>query len=69
MVQVRTVGGGHSFREMKSAVSRCRSSTILLYIITFLISQGSAETLFRGGGKINHLSIALTLGNTCAKNY
>ena len=33
-VQVRTVGG-HSFREMKSAVSRCRSSTILLYIITF----------------------------------
>jgi len=56
-VQVRTVGG-HSFREMKSAVSRCRSSTILLYIITFLISQGSAETLFRGGGKINHLSIA-----------
>ena len=35
----------------------------------FLISQGSAETLFRGGGKINHLSIALTLSNTCAKNY
>ena len=33
-VQVRTVGG-HNFREMKSAVSRCRSSTILLYIITF----------------------------------
>ena len=56
-VQVRTVGG-HSFREMKSAASRCRSSTILLYIITFLISQGSAETMFRGGGKINHLSIA-----------
>ena len=56
-VQVPTVGG-HSFREMKSAVSRCRSSTILLYIITFLISQGTAETLFRGGGKINHLSIA-----------
>ena len=56
-VQVRTVGG-HSFREMKSAVSRCRSSTLLLYIITFLISQDSAETLFRGGGKINHLSIA-----------
>ena len=56
-VQVRTVGG-HSFREMKSAVSRSRSSTVLLYIITFLISQGSAETLFRGVGKINHLSIA-----------
>ena len=33
-VQVWT-DGGHSFREMKSAVSICRSSTILLYIITF----------------------------------
>ena len=40
-----------------------------MVLLCLSVLQGSAETLFRWGGKINHLSIALTLSNTCAKDY
>jgi len=33
------------------------------------VSQGSAETLARGGGITNHHLIAYSLSNICAKNY
>jgi len=38
------------------------------HMITYLISTGSAETLFRWGGNINQLSIAQSLTNSPAKN-
>jgi len=35
----------------------------------FSVSQGSAETLFRWGGKITYFLIAYSLLNVCAKSY
>jgi len=39
------------------------------FVLVQYVSQCSAETLFMGGGKINHLLITYSLNNTCAKNY
>ena len=33
------------------------------------VLQGSADTLFRRGGKTNQLVIPSSLSNVCAKNY
>jgi len=40
-----------------------------MQFLGFLFPQGSAEALFRWGGKVKHLFIVYFLSNTSAKNY